>query len=97
MEHALHGSGRILLLYGDDVIEIEEQPWQIGYFNWLTDDEAKRRARQRGQAIERSLYPVWAVRTGAPEKLTARPITLAQAIRICKSSQADNAPRYQAE
>lgn len=97
MQHATGGDRRILLRNGDGVIEIDGQPWQIAYFNWLTSDEVKRRAERKGRSIDWGLYPVWAVRTGSTTTLAEKPTTLAQAIRICDSNRADNAPQYRAE
>lgn len=97
MKHALGHDSRVLLVYGDSLLEIEGAPWQLAYFNALTHDETKRRALQQGQAVEGSLYPVWAIRTGSTSTMAANPTTLDQAIRICSANRADEAPRYQVD
>ena len=92
MKHVLGPNSRVLLLYGDSLLKVEERPWQLAYFDVLTNGEARHRAARRGQEVAGSHYPVWAIKSGFPGTFVARPTTLDQAIQSCKIDSADHAP-----
>lgn len=97
MRHALGPNSRVLLLDGDGLLLIEEKPWEVAYFNVLTTQGAMHRARERGQEVAKSQYPVWPIRTGSLGTMTGRPTTLGEAIQVCHANRADLAPRYQTD
>ena len=97
LKHALSEGSRVLLAFGDGVLDIEGAPWQRAYFRALTEDEWKDRAARRGDRIARDLFPVWAVRSGSLENLGPKPTTLGQALRICDAYHASRQARYRAD
>jgi uncharacterized membrane protein len=95
MRHALSRDNRMLLLYDNGLTEVDGTPWQIAYFDTLSTKEKMAMARQKGASVSKSLYPVWPVRTGQIEQMTAAPGTLGQAIAYCVSVRPpDRQPRY---
>lgn len=96
LKHAVPDA-RVVARYGRGLLAIQGDPWPAAYFRMLTDNEAKARAVQAGHDLEGTIYPVWAVRTGSLDTLGRAPTTLAEAVRICDSNAADNAPRYRAD
>lgn len=97
MRHASNGNNRIFLKREDGLAEMPGEPWHQAYFAIMSSPPRMADALRRGQAADRSLYPVWPVRSGKIVTAPTAPVTLRQAVALCERDETSRRPRYIAD
>ena len=96
MRHSTTGGNRLFLNRSDGLAEVGGEPWQRHLFV-LMSDRRMGDAIRRGEDVDKALRPVWPVRSGRIVTPSQRPVTLAQALTLCRQDQAAQKARYIAD